>query len=129
LETGPEMFWLAQSDGTTSEGNARAPEMQKLLEVQLRRIGVDCPAGQFTTLDQVNRVNSLFNLKEDETSTRDVARVILGMWHIRPWVGRPGTALVTLWRANRRGSSIGPKLRARPHRQMGAASGLNRRAT
>ena len=76
--TGPEVLWRVQS-GATTEGNAGALQMQKQLEDQLRRIGVDYPAGQFMTLDQVNRLNSLFNMKEDEASTRDEAKVILGM--------------------------------------------------
>lgn len=75
---GPETLWLAQP-GATTEGNAGALEMQKLLVEQLRRIGIDYPDGQFMTMDQVDRLNSLFNLKEDEASTRDEAKLILGM--------------------------------------------------
>jgi hypothetical protein len=75
---GPERVWLAQ-EGATTEGNGGALQEQKILEEQLRRIGVDYPAGSFMTLDQVDRLNSLFNLKEDEATTRDQARQILGM--------------------------------------------------
>lgn len=75
---GPEVLWRAQS-GATTEGNAGAMQMQEQLVDQLRRVGVEYPAGQFMTLDQVNRLNSLFNMKLDEPSTRDEAKVILGL--------------------------------------------------
>jgi hypothetical protein len=75
---GPEVIWLVQSAPTT-EGNAGALQMQKELVMQLKRIGVDYPDGQYMTMDQVDRLNALFNLKEDEVSTRDQAKIILGM--------------------------------------------------
>ncbi len=75
---GPEGVWLAQSAATT-EGNAGALQMQMELVEQLKRIGVDFPEGQYMTMEQVDRLNALFNLKEDEASTRDQAKVILGM--------------------------------------------------
>lgn len=76
--SGPEAIWLVQS-GQTTEGNAGALQMQKELVMQLKRIGVDYPDGQYMTMDQVDRLNALFNLKEDEVSTRDQAKIILGM--------------------------------------------------
>lgn len=76
---GPERLWLVQSAGPTAEGNAGAMQMQEELVNQLKRIGVDYPEGQFMTLDQIDRLNALFSLNEGEASTRDQAKVILGM--------------------------------------------------
>lgn len=75
---GAEVIWRVQSAATT-EGNAGALQMQKELVQQLKRIGVDYPDGQYMTMEQVNRLNGLFNLKEGEASTRDQAKAILGM--------------------------------------------------
>jgi hypothetical protein len=72
---GPERLWLAQE----ASGNAGAMQMQEELVNQLRRVQVDVPEGYVMTLDQINRLNALFSLNEGMESTRDQAKLILGL--------------------------------------------------
>ena len=57
----------------------RAMTDPNLLNAILRHDMPSFIARSFMTLDQVNKLNGLFNLKEDEVSTREQALQILGM--------------------------------------------------
>ena len=64
----------------TVEGNAGGMQMQEQLVNELKRFGVDYPAGSYMTLEQISELQALIqNNRGDETAIKSGAEQILGM--------------------------------------------------